>query len=61
MSIYKLSPEDWRRIWIQYDDSPQKRQAIEILRQHIAEHQSSLLEYDSTWARHYRKKADSYP
>ena len=59
MSIYKLSSEDWRRIWIDYDDSPLKQEAIEILRQHIEEYQASLLSYDATWARHYRRK-DAY-
>ena len=61
MSTYKFSAEDWRRLWIDYDDSPQKQQAIEILRQHIQEHQKSLLSYDSTWARHYRRKDNGYP
>ena len=59
MSIYKLSSEDWRRVWLSYEDTHEQQQAIEILRQHIQEHQASLLSYDATWARHYRRK-DAY-
>ena len=48
--------EQWRRIFKSFSDSPENCIGIEILRQHIYEHQKDLLTEDSAWYKHFSRK-----
>jgi len=47
--------EQWRRIFKSFSDSPENCIGIEILRQHIYEHQKDLLTEDAAWYRHFSR------
>ena len=47
--------EQWRRIFNSFSDSPENCIGIEILRQHIYEHQKDLLTENATWYRHFTR------
>ena len=47
--------DQWRRIFKSFSDSPENCIGIEILRQHIYEHQKDLLTEDAAWYRHFSR------
>tara|TARA_R100000781_G_scaffold49190_1_gene32682 strand:+ start:1728 stop:1916 length:189 start_codon:yes stop_codon:yes gene_type:complete len=47
--------EQWRRIFKSFSDTPENCIGIEILRQHIYEHQKDLLTEDAAWYRHFSR------
>ena len=47
--------EQWRRIFKSFSDSPENCIGIEILRQHIYEHQKDLLTEQALWYKHYSR------
>tara|TARA_Y100001938_G_scaffold122740_1_gene171411 strand:+ start:352 stop:540 length:189 start_codon:yes stop_codon:yes gene_type:complete len=47
--------EQWRRIFKSFSDTPENCIGIEILRQHIYEHQKDLLTEEATWYRHFSR------
>ena len=58
-----FSPEEWRRIWISYKNTPEQQIGIEILRQHLLEDtriDQNLLTSESTWYMHYKRSPNPY-
>ena len=58
-----FSPEEFRRIWISYQNTPEQQIGIEILRQHLLEDtriDSNLLTSDSTLYKHYKRSPNPY-
>ena len=58
-----FSPEEWRRIWISFQNTPEQQIGIEILRQHLYEDirvDATLLTTDSTWYKHYQRSPNVY-
>ena len=58
-----FSPDEWKRIWASYRDSPEQQIGIEILRQHLLEDtriDSNLLTSESTWYMHYKRSPNPY-
>jgi len=56
-------PDEWRRIWVSYQNTPEQQIGIEILRQHLQEDtriDSNLLTSDSTWYKHYKRSPNPY-
>ena len=55
--MYKYFDSDqWRRIFVSFSaNSPENCIGIEILRQHIYEHQKDLLTEDATWYKHFSR------
>ena len=47
--------DQWRRIFKSFSDSPENCIGIEILRQHIYEHQKDLLTENATWYKHFSR------
>lgn len=47
--------KQWRRIFKSFSDTPENCIGIEILRQHIYEHQKDLLTEEATWYRHFSR------
>ena len=50
-----FSPDEWRRIFKSFSDTPENCIGIEILRQHIYEHQKDLLTEQALWYKHYSR------
>ena len=51
--------EQWRRIFKSFSDSPENCIGIEILRQHIYEHQKDLLTEDAAWYKHFSRNPNN--
>ena len=58
-----FSPDEWRRIWVSYEDTSTQQCAIEILRQHLLDDTRidlNLLTSESTWYMHYKRSPNPY-
>ena len=51
--------DQWRRIFKSFSDTPENCIGIEILRQHIYEHQKDLLTEDAAWYKHYSRNPNN--
>ena len=56
-----LDEKGFRNFFLFYEDEPQQRTAVEILRQLILEDAPHLLEPDSPWVQKYREEAPPAP